>query len=104
MNGLTDLRHFSTLAANVQATVNVLDGAVMVAGSRADLMPHGAERNAMGAAAQRWASLSAALFRGQEFTAEQVATIAAEVDAEMAEAGERRLPALADRVVAAFAA
>lgn len=102
MNGLTDLRHYSTLADNVQATINALDGAGMVAGSRADLMPLGAERNAMSAAAQRWYSLSGALFRGQEFTPEQVTTIAAEVDAEMAGAGANRLPAQADKIVAAF--
>jgi hypothetical protein len=74
------------------SAAHLITGYGMVAGARADLMPFGAERNAMAAAAARCHSFAQAIERGFEFTDERFAEIAAEIDAEMDKAGDLRLP------------
>jgi hypothetical protein len=93
-----------TITATTQAlaTAAALTGYGTVAGARADLMPFGSEREAMGAAATKAHTLAQALERGEHLTPEQFELRALQIDDEMAFAGQRRLPACTAEWLATF--
>ncbi|MER7477387.1 hypothetical protein ABTX60_06990 [Streptomyces sp. NPDC126510] len=81
-----------------------LTGYDLVAGARADFMPNGPEREAMRSAACQAHSLAQAIERGEDFTPEQFAAAARQIDDTMAQAGARRLAPGADKWIALFTA
>lgn len=83
---------------------DLLTGAAIVAGSRADLLPFGAAKEGLRAGAQRGHSLAQALQRGVELSVERFTEAVREIDADYADGGERALPAQADKLIAAFTA
>jgi hypothetical protein len=93
-----------TITPAAATTARSLTGYALVAGARADLLPFGCEKEAMGAAAIKAHSLAQALQSGEHFTSEQFELRARQIDDEMAWAGERRLPERATQWLATFSA
>lgn len=107
------MENFAAAARTAQApaptaaalhAAELLTGAAIVAGARADLMPFGPAKTAMSAGAQRGHSLAQALERGMELSLERFTTAVTEIDADYADGGDRALPAQAAKLVAAFTA
>ncbi|MEU1853916.1 hypothetical protein ABZ499_32835 [Streptomyces sp. NPDC019990] len=81
-----------------------LTGYGLVAGSRADLMPNGPERESMRACARQAHWLAQRIERGEDIPRWRFNHFARQLDNEMSFAGRFQLPARADEWIALYAA
>ena len=94
----------ATPTAEALLVIMMLDGAGLVAGSRADIAPRGSQDQIwLGSCAQQWHTLAQALGRGVQLSPARFAADVEQIDGFMSEVSEeRRMSAQAAKLIEVY--